>query len=191
MKRNNNKDEKKEVVLDSTQVLNNAKKLVEKQKYIDAITLLKPHIKIDTDEHILELYVSTLTKLGVFYSKKAISYCEKYLETKPKSKILKSYCYALYYGNVADLLINSNFTIEDYLSAKKSVLKILSITKNEKIVNEFIYPFVEVAFKIGDKGFLSELSKYVDLNIFSKEKINLGGKIYPSKYENIVKFVKG
>ena len=170
-------------------LIDEAKELCEKHRYIEAAHLLKPYISKDTEEILFKTYIDIIIFLGDFYAKKAIAYCEAYLSEHPKSKVLKSYCYALYYGNIRSVVSACEFNEKDYLNAKQSVGKILKITKNSKIINAFIYPFIEYAYRIGDKNFVRTVLQ-IDINLFSKEKVKIGNVFLQSPFDRINYIIK-
>ena len=160
-----------------------ARELCKKSKFMEAASLLRPLINRDSDEKTFKEYIDIIVNLGDFYAQKAVIFCEAYLPNHPKSKVLKSYCYALYFGFVRPVIASPIFDGNKYNQAKIALRKILSISKNSKIIIEFVYPLMEYSFRIGDKKFVRDTLKQFDINLFSKEKVRLSTKIFPSQYD--------
>lgn len=162
--------------------------LMSKKKYMEASMCLKPFISPACDEELFRKYISVIMTLGDFYAKKSVLMCEKYLENKSTPTIMMSYVYALFYAYIKPSLITRDYNV--YMEGKKAVKKILSITKNQKIVNELIYPFVEHAGVIGDKFFFKMLPTLVPIDTFSKNKIVVKNITFPSNYDRVNLLIK-
>lgn len=179
--------ENNENSLSCNEILAESEKLAKENKFLEASLCLKPFIK-DKEEKIVAKYIEITCKLGEYYAKECVNICEAYLKDHPKSPVLKFYCYALYEAYCLPAFGKDDF--DSYMNAKKAIKKILSVSRHEKIINCFLYPFCEYACRIGDTAFIKSIPSVCDVNIFSKEKKNFGGKEFPSKYDRIVLMLK-
>ncbi|MBQ0104615.1 MAG: hypothetical protein KBT47_01090 [Armatimonadetes bacterium] len=181
-------EKKEETVSDHNVIFAETEKLQRENKLIESLIYLKPYITEDCSEKLFGKYMEIKSSLGEFYAKEAVTECEEFLKTHPKSPVMKQYCYALFNAYCVPAFARRDFS--SYMEAKKAIRKILDITKHPKAVNEFLFPFAELSFGMGDVNFLKNLPSLVDINLFSKEKGNIGGKIFPSHYDRIIDMIK-
>ena len=173
-------------------LLRDAQELCNSHKYMQASQLLSPHINQNSDENVFKAYIDIILYMGDYYALKAVKCCEKYLPLHPEAKKVKrSYCYALFYAYIRPIVASSHFDEAKYNEAKAVIKKILSISKHATILNEFLFPFIEYAFRVGDRMYIKDLVKEIDINLFAKEKIKDGNRSFFSNYERVNYFIKG
>ncbi len=172
-------------------LINEAEELCVKHKYMEASQVLKPYINKDSDERVFKAYIDIILFLGDFYAKKAVIYCEAYIPYHPGTRVRRSYCYALFYAYIRPITASHHFDLNAYNEAKNAAWKILNMSKNSKIINEFLYPLIEYAFRISDKGFIKNILKEFDINLFSKEKVKVGSRVLFSNFDRINYMLRG
>ncbi|MBQ7257632.1 MAG: hypothetical protein IJS60_08070 [Abditibacteriota bacterium] len=173
-------------------LLREAQDLCQNHKYMQASQLLSPYINENSDENVFKAYIDIILYMGDYYALKAVKCCEKYLPLHSEAiKVKKSYCYALFYAYIRPIVASAYFDAVKYNEAKAVIKKILSVSKHSTILNEFLFPFIEYAFRVGDKMYIKDLVKEIDINLFSKEKIKDGNRSFFSNYERVNYFIKG
>lgn len=181
-------EEKTSVSAETPDLISEADSLIKENRYMEASLLLEKSLNSECSEELIKKYADVTMYLGEFYAKKTALICEEYIKTHPKSKVLKSYCYAIFMAYCQPNFGKDSFNL--YMEAKKAIKKILSVSRHEKIINEFIFPFSEYADRMGDRNFIKSLPETLDINLFSKEKPNISGRIFPSKYDKILLLLK-
>ena len=164
------KNKQGENKLSEKEIISLAFQFAEVKNYLKAVNTIKPILNSNLPDEVLALYIKSLCHLGEENANHAIDYAKKCLSFKSGAKpILREYCYALFYGKIVPACTNFPLSTDKYLAGKDAAKEILNISKNPKVVNELIFPFLSLAYRVGDRAFLSDIGKIIPPETFSSE----------------------
>ena len=161
-----------------------ARSLAGEERFREAREILKPFMSISLSDSEIGFFLHCMAKDTPEQAARACGIAEKCLAQKPGSiPIQKEYFKALFEAYIVPCITSLGLTEKEYGEGRRAALRMLDISASSPSVLDRVLPFMRVAYRMGDREFLDTVKQRVDPEVFSDERLKIGGGKYSKRKE--------